>query len=104
MMSHASAGAHVAARPSQEHRASTPLELFFDLTFVVAVSQAASGLYHGLTGGHPGDALVTHPLVRFGPSRHRSGSRSSSSTSSRAGGRPLASGSTSGAADARVDP
>ena len=52
--------------PDEAHRASTPLELFFDLTFVVAVAQAASGLHHGLVGGHAGDALVAFPLVFFG--------------------------------------
>ena len=52
--------------PDEAHRASTPLELFFDLTFVVAVAQAAAGLHHGLVGGHPGDALVAFPLVFFG--------------------------------------
>ncbi len=52
--------------PGEAHRASTPLELFFDLTFVVAVAQAASGLHHGLVEGHGGDALVAYPLVFFG--------------------------------------
>src|SRR5438270_4165482 len=52
--------------PAQTHRASTPLELFFDLTFVVAVSQAASALHHGLVGGHAGDVLFGFPLVFFG--------------------------------------
>ena len=52
--------------PGEAHRASTPLELFFDLTFVVAVSQAASGLHHGLVEGHAGDSLVGFPLVFFG--------------------------------------
>jgi len=52
--------------PAQTHRAATPLELFFDLTFVVAVAQAASGLHHGLVGGHAGDVLLGFPLVFFG--------------------------------------
>jgi low temperature requirement protein LtrA len=52
--------------PAQTHRAATPLELFYDLTFVVAVAQAASGLHHGLVEGHAGDALVGFPLVFFG--------------------------------------
>ena len=52
--------------PDEAHRASTTLELFFDLTFVVAVAQAAGGLHHGLVGGHVGDALVAYPLVFFG--------------------------------------
>ena len=43
----------------EEHRAATPLELFFDLAFVVAVAQAATGLHHGLVDGHAGDALLS---------------------------------------------
>ena len=34
--------------PDEAHRASTPLELLFDLVFVVAVAQAASGFIMGL--------------------------------------------------------
>src|SRR5207244_2183428 len=51
--------------PGETHRASTPLELFFDLTFVVAVSQAAAALHHGLVDGHAGGALAGFPLVFF---------------------------------------
>src|SRR5947207_8271597 len=51
--------------PGEAHRASTPLELFFDLTFVVAVSQAAAALHHGLVDGHAGRALAGFPLVFF---------------------------------------
>jgi len=36
----------------EEHRASTPLELFFDLTYVVAVGRAAASLHHQLGEGH----------------------------------------------------
>jgi low temperature requirement protein LtrA len=59
---------HVALRPrdpDQGHRAATPLELFFDLTFVVAVAQAASGLQAGLVSGHPRAVLIGYPLVFF---------------------------------------
>ena len=52
--------------PEQTHRAATPLELFFDLTFVVAVAQGAEGLHHGLVEGHAGDVLPVYPLVFFG--------------------------------------
>jgi low temperature requirement protein LtrA len=52
--------------PAQTHRAATPLELFFDLTFVVAIAQAAEGLHHGLVEGHAGDVLVAFPLIFFG--------------------------------------
>ena len=49
----------------EEHRTATPLELFFDLTFVVAIAQAGSSLHHGLVDGDAGDALLSFPLVFF---------------------------------------
>ena len=51
--------------PTEVHRSSTPLELFFDLCFVVAVAQAGSSLHHALVDGHAGDALVAFPMVFF---------------------------------------
>ncbi|WP_432091894.1 low temperature requirement protein A [Streptomyces sp. NRRL F-5630] len=51
--------------PGERHRASTPLELLFDLTFVVAVSQAASGLHHALAEDHPGSGLAAYAAVFF---------------------------------------
>ena len=50
---------------TEEHRAATPLELFFDLTFVVAVAQASEGLHHGLVDGNAARALLSFPLVFF---------------------------------------
>ncbi|MBT2519338.1 low temperature requirement protein A [Streptomyces sp. ISL-90] len=44
--------------PSESHRSATPLELFFDLTFVVAFSQAGSEAAHLLELGHFGPALL----------------------------------------------
>jgi low temperature requirement protein LtrA len=48
--------------PDEAHRASTPLELFFDLCFVVAVAAAAETLHHdlaqGLLSGLAGYAMV----------------------------------------------
>lgn len=52
--------------PAQAHRTATPLELFFDLTFVVAIAQAAEGFHHGLIDGHAGEVLVAFPLIFFG--------------------------------------
>lgn len=52
--------------PHEHHRVATPLELFFDLAFVVAVAQAAASLHHGLVEGHVGDALIGFPLTFFG--------------------------------------
>ena len=40
--------------PEEDHRAATPLELLFDLCFVVAVSQAATSLAHDRVEGHVG--------------------------------------------------
>ena len=51
--------------PSETHRAATPLELFFDLVFVVAVAFAAGGLHHGIADGHFVDAVVSYLLVFF---------------------------------------
>lgn len=51
--------------PGEKHRASTPLELLFDLTFVVAVSQAASGLHHTLADDHAGSGLAAYAAVFF---------------------------------------
>ncbi|MCZ4095693.1 low temperature requirement protein A [Streptomyces sp. So13.3] len=50
----------------EAHRASTPLELFFDLCFVVAVAQAGARLVHALAAGHPGNGVVGYLLVFFG--------------------------------------
>ncbi|NUR79252.1 MAG: low temperature requirement protein A, partial [Dermatophilaceae bacterium] len=43
--------------PHEEHRVATPLELFFDLVFVVAIASAAAEWHHGLAEGHLGDLL-----------------------------------------------
>ncbi|MGH3657862.1 MAG: low temperature requirement protein A, partial [Micromonosporaceae bacterium] len=51
--------------PSEEHRAATPLELLFDLCFVVAVAQAAAQLHHGLAEGHPGPYVLGYLMVFF---------------------------------------
>jgi len=52
--------------PVEEHRAATPLELFFDLVIVVAVAQAASGLHHSLSEGHVASGVLTYAMVFFG--------------------------------------
>jgi low temperature requirement protein LtrA len=51
--------------PHEAHRAATPLELLFDLCFVVAVAQAAASLHHGLAEGHTAHALMGYGLVFF---------------------------------------
>ncbi|MEU2155602.1 low temperature requirement protein A [Streptomyces sp. NPDC019396] len=55
------------ARPrDEEHRAATPLELFFDLCFVVAVGQAGVQLVHALVEGHVSEGIVGYLFVFFG--------------------------------------
>ncbi len=56
----------VARDPHEANRASTPLEMFFDLTFVVAVAAASTAFEQGLRDGNAGRALVTFPLLFFG--------------------------------------
>ena len=58
-------GRAVVRAPDEEHRASTPLELFFDLTFVVAVGRAAAALDHELLAGHVRDGLTGFVLMFF---------------------------------------
>jgi low temperature requirement protein LtrA len=50
---------------TEAHRAATPLELFFDLCFVVAVAQAANALHHDLAQGHILHAIPNYILVFF---------------------------------------
>ncbi|RKN21329.1 low temperature requirement protein A [Micromonospora musae] len=52
-------------RRDEPHRTSTPLELFFDLCFVVAVAQAADNLHHALSEGHIGLAAGHYFMVFF---------------------------------------
>jgi low temperature requirement protein LtrA len=51
--------------PDEEHRASTPLELLFDLSFVVAVAAAAAALHHDLAIGHF-SGLIAYSMMFFG--------------------------------------
>jgi low temperature requirement protein LtrA len=51
--------------PGEAHRASTPLELLFDLCFVVAISQAAAQLAHGIEEDHAVAAVVGFAMVFF---------------------------------------
>ncbi len=51
--------------PAEAHRVSTPLELLFDLTFVVAVSRAAAELAHAVAAGHVGTGVTGYLSVFF---------------------------------------
>ncbi|MGN9809332.1 low temperature requirement protein A [Micromonospora sp. BQ11] len=50
-------------RPDERHRRVTPLELFFDLCFVVAVAQAADNLHHEVSEGHLAHAVTSYLMV-----------------------------------------
>ena len=51
--------------PDETHRVSTPLELFFDLCFVVAVGANASNLEEALAEGHFANGTLSFLLVFF---------------------------------------
>jgi low temperature requirement protein LtrA len=51
--------------PQEPHRSATPLELLFDLTFVVAISQASSELAHLLAEGHVASGLIAFAFSMF---------------------------------------
>jgi low temperature requirement protein LtrA len=56
----------MAARSAHEsHRVATPLELFFDLVFVVAIARAAAGLHHAIAEEHLAHGLVGYAMVFF---------------------------------------
>jgi low temperature requirement protein LtrA len=63
---HGAAGRPCGPRDRDErHRASTPLEVLFDLCFVVAVAQAADHLHQALVQGQVADAVVSYGSVFF---------------------------------------
>ncbi|QKW07149.1 low temperature requirement protein A [Streptomyces sp. NA04227] len=49
----------------EAHRVASPLELFFDLCFVVAVAQAGRELVHAIAEHHTADGLVSYAMVFF---------------------------------------
>jgi len=51
--------------PDEEHRSATPLELLYDLTFVVAFGTAATELAHYLANGHVATAIVGFTIASF---------------------------------------
>jgi low temperature requirement protein LtrA len=51
--------------PNEPHRVATPLELLFDLTFVIAFGLAASQLAHALAEGHYANGLLGFAFAAF---------------------------------------
>lgn len=51
--------------PHEKHRAASPLELFFDLVFVVAVSFSSQELHHIEAAGHAGQGILGYLMVFF---------------------------------------
>ncbi len=49
----------------EQHRVASPLELLFDLTFVVAVALAASQLHHAESAHHAWQALPGYTMAFF---------------------------------------
>ncbi len=48
------------------HRAATPLELLFDLCFVVAVAAVSDRLHHAISEDHVGHGVIAYLIVFFG--------------------------------------
>jgi low temperature requirement protein LtrA len=44
--------------PHEPHRASTPLELLFDLVTVIAIASAAAGLHHAVAADHTTEGII----------------------------------------------
>ena len=51
--------------PGEDHRVATPLELLFDLTFVIAFGVTASEFSHALAGGHVGSGMTGFAFATF---------------------------------------
>ncbi len=51
--------------PDEPHRAASPLELFFDLVFVVAVAFSSQQLHHMEAAGHVGAGVLGYLMVFF---------------------------------------
>ncbi|MEU8977517.1 low temperature requirement protein A [Streptomyces sp. NPDC048309] len=49
----------------EAHRVASPLELFFDLCFVVAIAQAGVQLVHSLAEGHAGEGILNYAMIFF---------------------------------------
>ncbi|GAB2754753.1 low temperature requirement protein A [Streptomyces bullii] len=49
----------------EAHRSATPLELFFDLCFVVAIAQAGIQLVHSVAERHAGEGILDYAMVFF---------------------------------------
>ncbi|MET9826602.1 MULTISPECIES: low temperature requirement protein A [Streptomyces] len=49
----------------EPHRVATPLELLFDLCFVVAIAQAGGQLVHSVADGHAGEGVLNYAMVFF---------------------------------------
>ncbi|MFF7448445.1 MULTISPECIES: low temperature requirement protein A [unclassified Streptomyces] len=49
----------------ESHRVASPLELFFDLCFVVAIAQAGAQLVHAVAESHTGEGILNYAMVFF---------------------------------------
>ncbi|NEB03133.1 low temperature requirement protein A [Streptomyces sp. SID13726] len=49
----------------EAHRVASPLELFFDLCFVVAIAQAGVALVHSVAEAHAGEGILNYAMVFF---------------------------------------
>ncbi|MFJ3672207.1 low temperature requirement protein A [Streptomyces sp. NPDC090106] len=55
----------IARGRDEAHRVASPLELFFDLCFVVAIAQAGVQLVHAVAESHAGEGILNYAMVFF---------------------------------------
>jgi len=49
----------------EAHRVASPLELLFDLCFVVAIAQAGAALVHAIAESHAGEGILNYAMLFF---------------------------------------
>jgi low temperature requirement protein LtrA len=50
---------------NEDNRSATPLELFYDLIFVVAIANLATAFHHAYTSNHIGNGVISFVMVFF---------------------------------------
>lgn len=55
----------IARARDEAHRVASPLELLFDLCFVVAIAQAGAQLVHSVAAGHAGEGILNYAMIFF---------------------------------------
>ncbi len=55
----------ISRNKQEKTRTATPLELFYDLVFVVAIANVAAAFHHGISVNHIQSSLITYVMIFF---------------------------------------